>query len=210
MNEHAQWYSRKAQERTAEALKKNGYEAHLAANRDEARKTVESLIKKGDKIGWGGSATLVEIGILDRLKEIDAEPMIPIGVPSSEVAEQRRQALHADVYLTGCNAVSEHGDLVNVDGTGNRVASICFGPRAVIMVVGRNKICPDLDSAISRAHDVAAPMNSHRLGLKTPCAVTGECGGCEATSICNITMILHRKPGKKPFHVIIVDEDLGF
>lgn len=210
MNEHAHWYSRKAQERTAEALGKNGYEVHLAADRAEALKVVESLINKGEKVGWGGSATLAEVGILERLTEIGAEPMIPLGLPSSEVTEQRRQALHADIYLTGCNAVSEHGELVNVDGTGNRVASMAFGPRAVIMVAGRNKICPDLDAAISRAHDVAAPMNSHRLGLKTPCAITGECGGCEATSICNITMIFHRKPGKKPFHIIIVDEDLGF
>jgi len=211
MNEHVQWYQRKAQERTAEALRSKGFEVYLAANRDEARKIVETLIKPGDKVGWGGSATLAEIGIFSRLTELGAEPMIPIGnISPAELGEHRRQALHADVYLTGCNAVSETGELVNIDGTGNRVASMCFGPRAVIMVIGRNKICPDIAAAIERAHSVAAPINAHRLGLKVPCAETGECGGCEDTGICNITLIMHRKPGKKPFHVVIVDEDLGF
>lgn len=209
MNEHAIWHRTKQIERTAVALEHKGFTVHTAANSAEARQVIASLIKPGDKVGWGGSATLSEIGIFEHLKEIGAEAMIPAGLPPAELGEYRRQALLADVYLTGCNAISEDGQMVNIDGTGNRLASMVFGPRATIMVIGRNKICRDLDAAIDRAHEAASPMNCHRLGLKTACATTGTCHDC-GNGICNITQIIHRRPGQRPFHVILVDEELGF
>jgi L-lactate utilization protein LutB len=209
MDEHVTWYRSKQIERTAAALEHKGFTVHCAATRDEAKQIVASLIKPGEKVGWGGSATLTEIGILGQISELGAVPMIPEGISSAERLEYRRQALHADVYLTGCNAVSEDGQLVNIDGTGNRLASMLFGPRVVVMVFGRNKICADLDSAINRVHEVAAPMNCHRLDLKTACTSTGTCHSC-ANGICNVTQIIHKRPGQRPFHIVIVDDDLGY
>lgn len=209
-------------ERTAEALRRNNIEAYIAENSAEAVRLVEGLMKENDTITCGGSETLRESGVLalmdsgkynflDRSKAADRE----------EVEAIYRKAFSADVFLTSANAVTENGELYNVDGNGNRVAAITFGPASVIFVVGFNKIVRSLDEAVMRVKCQAAPPNSDRLGLDTPCAKTGECislrsGGdmpsgcrCEGRICCSYAVTsFQRRKGR--IKVVLVKEQLGF
>ncbi|RLG83776.1 MAG: lactate utilization protein [Thermoprotei archaeon] len=207
-----EWYWREVIRGTAEALRRNGFEVHVANDRAEAREVVLKLIPPGSTVGVGGSITIRELGLIEELSARGFEVVHHwVKAPPEAVDELRRKELTADVFLCSVNAVTRDGKLLSIDGVGNRVAAMIFGPRRVIVVAGRNKIVRDLDEAMWRARNVAAPMNCRRLGLDTPCAKTGYCTECTSpTRACRIVVVLEARPLKTDFHVVLVNEELGF
>ncbi len=194
------------------ALSKKGYDARFAANRDKAVENILNIIPANAEVGCGGSVTVRQLGILDRLRERGNqvwahEPQMSF----EEALEVRRKAIHSQFYLSSSNAITLKGELVNTDGFGNRVSAMIFGPPTVIVVAGANKLVADLDQAFQRIRSVAAPANAIRYNLDLPCVKKGECGDCNSPlSICCITSILHRKPMLTDFKVILIPEELGF
>jgi hypothetical protein len=166
-----------------------------------------------DSVAYGGSMTLGSTGLLDRLAELDSIKLIAPNAPGispEEKIELRRQGLLVDLYLTGTNAVTEDGCLVNLDMTGNRVAALTFGPKKVVVFAGRNKIVSDLESAMYRIKDYAAPANAMRLNCKTPCVKTSECADCKSSGrICNTWTITEKSYPKERVTVVLINEDLG-
>jgi L-lactate utilization protein LutB len=195
------------------ALEKNGITVLAAADGDEAREKALSLIPRGAAVGLGGSRTVSEIGLLDALRSGDFRLFDQydqaLGAEASQAA--RKAGTHADYFVAGSNAITDDGKIVNIDGMGNRVAAFAYGPGKVIIVAGRNKIVRDVDAAVDRIKNIAAPMNARRFGANTPCARTGRCSDCASPErICSITMIIEkqRQPGR--ITVILVNQDLGF
>ncbi len=200
--------NRKKIETIIRGLTKRNMDGYYCETADDARKLILSMVGEQDTVSWGGSVTLDQIGIKKELNNvIDATKASP-----EKAYEERRRTLTADVYLTSTNAITMKGELVNIDGTGNRVAAMCFGPKKVIVVAGVNKITEDEASAISRIHTDACPPNCIRLGKTTPCAATGKCGDCltPGQTICayTVTTRFSSVPGR--IQVILVNEHLGF
>jgi hypothetical protein len=197
----------------ADMLKKNGFKAECVATADEAKQKIKALIPKGASVGRTGSMTISNMGIYEELAAEGYAILDPYAAEISpdESVELRKKVMTADVLLASSNAVTMDGKLVNVDGTGNRVAGMIFGPKKVIIAVGKNKIVDDVEGALQRIKNVAAPMNALRLNAKTPCTKTGRCTDCSSTErICNVTVIIDRCPSKTQIHVIIIREDAGF
>lgn len=193
-------------------LKSRHFDAYYCATKEEALKKALSLIPEGATVGWGGSMTCQQVGLMDAVRAGNFHPIDREACTTPEERENAmRQALLADTFLTSANAISMDGQMVNIDGNGNRVAAIVYGPRQVIVVAGMNKVEDSLEAAINRARTVAAPMNQQRFGLPNPCGATGTCGDCKSeTCICNhILVTRHCRPvGKIKF--VLVGEDLGF
>lgn len=193
------------------ALEKRSFAAQYCATKEEARQAVLSLIEEGQVVAWGGSATVDALGVKEALKE-KGQPMLDrdaVDDPEEKTAILKK-ALTSDVYLMSSNAISADGQLVNVDGTGNRVAALIYGPEKVIVVAGMNKIAPTLDEAESRVRNWAAPMNAQRFQRGTPCCTTGKCADCLSQgSICAQTVITRLCKPAGRIHVILVGEDLG-
>ena len=195
------------------ALEGRRFRAFYCADAASAAEKAVSLIPPGAVVSWGGSVTLEQIGLLDRVRRggyavIDRDR----AKDAQERIERMRQALLCDVFLTSFNALSEDGILVNVDNRGNRTAAIAFGPKSVIAVVGMNKVCRTAADAEIRARTYAAPLNAARLGLeKTPCAVTGSCADCRAEECICATVVRTRMctPAGR-ITVILVGEPLGY
>lgn len=194
-----------------EALEKNGIKAAYFADSDSAVNYLMNNIKNEETVGIGGSMTVNSLGIPEKL--IDRGNKVyfhwlestPLGMD-----EARNNAAKADVYLSSTNALTEAGQLVNIDGTGNRVASMIFGPKKVYVICGVNKVTKNLDAALQRIKDNAY-KNARRLKLNTPCAVTGKCSDCKSPQrMCNITTIIDRRPNKTDFEVIIIGQELGY
>lgn len=203
----------KAGPKVAEALNKRYFEAYYCPDRDTAVQKVLELISTDDTVSWGGTLTVDELGIKDLLRArgqrlIDRD----CAQSNEERVELMRQGLLADTFLTSSNAVTADGQLFNIDGNGNRVAAFCYGPKQVIVVAGMNKVAGDLEGAMRRAREVAAPVNAQRFaGLKTPCSVTGLCADCTGPdSICCqiVTTRICRPAGR--IKVVLVGEELGF
>lgn len=213
MKQFIQWHNDTFGEKVVKALEKNNFQAHYAVNRTAAIEKALSLIPAGATIGVGGSWTLKELGIPEQLAKnghVVYDHSIP-GLSMEESLSLRRKELLCDVFLSSANAITLDGQLVNTDGSGNRVAAMSFGPKKVIVIVGVNKIVSDLDAAMERIETVAAPINNKRLDRPNPCTITGMCMDCQgSTRICNITSILHKRPPAIDFHVIVVGEELGF
>ena len=192
-------------------LKNRHFDAYYCENKEEALEMALSLIPQGDTVGWGGTVTCQQIGLLDAVRNGNFRAIDRDACTTMEEREEAmRKALLADTFLTSANAISLDGQMVNIDGNGNRVAAIVYGPKQVIVVAGMNKVEDNLDAAITRARTVAAPMNQQRFGLPNPCGATGSCGDCKTeTCICNHILITrHCRPvGKIKF--ILVGEDLG-
>ncbi len=200
-----------------EALDLNNFEAFLVDNADEAKKIVlEEIIPKIDvkSISWGGSQTFIATGLYGSLKnreDLNVLDTFDKSISIEEGLERRRQALLSDLFITGTNAVTESGMLVNLDMIGNRVAALTFGPRNVIVLVGRNKIVPELEDAMFRVKNYAAPINTMRLNMKTPCAETSYCEECISPArICNTWTITEKAFPKGRVKVVLINEDLGF
>lgn len=194
-------------------LEKRYFEAYYVSTAQEAAEKVLELIPKEHTVGWGGTMTIDQLGVKEKLRQagytvIDRDT----GKTPEEKQELMRACLTADTFLMSSNAVSEDGQLVNIDGNGNRVAALCYGPKSVVMVVGLNKVAPDLESAMARARHTAAPMNAQRFAnINTPCSVTGRCADCKGQgSICAqfVTTRLCKPAGR--IKVVLVGEDLGF
>lgn len=202
----------KAGAKVAEALNKRYFEAYYCSDRAAALEKILELIPQDHVVSWGGAATVDELGVKEALRQ---RGQAVIDRDTAKDAQERqqmlKQALTCDTFLMGSNAISADGQLVNIDGTGNRVAALCFGPTQVVVVAGMNKVAGDLDDAMRRAREVAAPMNAQRFPLKTPCVANGLCGDCKGPdSICAqiVTTRLCKPAGR--IKVVLVGEDLGF
>ena len=200
-----------------EALKANNFEVFVADNTEDAKKVVlEQIIPRtgAKSVSWGGSMTLVSTGLYDALKgstDMEVLDTYDKKLSPEESLERRRQSLLVDLFLTGTNAVTESGQLVNLDMIGNRIGGITFGPKHVIILVGRNKITTDLEEAMSRIKDYAAPVNTMRLDKKTPCAKTSYCEECKSPDrICNSWVITEKSFPKGRVKVVLINQDLGF
>lgn len=207
---------RKAYEKRGQILVKNlksrHFDAYYCASRQEALENALELIPKGATIGWGGSVTAKEIGLMDAVRSGDYRPYDRDNAATPEERTKlMKQSLLADVFITGANALSLDGQMVNIDGTGNRLGGIVYGPDSVLVIAGMNKVVATLDDAITRARTVAAPMNKQRFPVQTPCEVTGICVDCKSEGcICNQILITRncRPAGRIKF--ILVGEYLGF
>jgi L-lactate utilization protein LutB len=198
--------------KVAEALKKRFFDAWYFDDPAEAAGTIVYLIPKDHVVSWGGSMTVTSLGIQERLEKEGYKLLDRDKAPTpAERNELMRQALLCDTYLTSSNAISEDGQLVNIDGNGNRAAAMIFGPRQVIVVAGMNKVVKTLEDAMTRARTIAAPLNVQRFpNAKTPCNETGSCGNCiSQNSICSyfVTIRLCKPAGR--IKVILIGKDLG-
>lgn len=185
-------------EKTIEALIRRGYEAVAVATKEEAKELVLKEAESAQSVGWGGSETLKEIGAREALEQ-----------SGKTICDHE---LVMDLFLLSANAMTEDGLIVNIDGTGNRVAASIYGPKRVVYVVGRNKlVAGGLLEAIARTKKQACPPNCRRLNKHTPCAEFGLCGDCDSVDrICRVTAFFDRAPRHTPTKVILVDEDLGY
>lgn len=185
--------------------------AEFCATPEEAKKRALAIIGSRS-VGIGGTRTIAELGLYDALLQNGNRVFCHTYAERADKDEMRHAALTADVYLSSTNAVTQDGILVNIDGTGNRVTGLIYGPHTVVVIVGRNKLVADIPAAIERTKRECCPNNARRLGHNTPCAVTGECADCNSTArMCNVTT-LHEYPlrDQTDFHVLVVDADLGW
>jgi len=211
-NELVHWSYEKKCKRAVESLNKNGFTAIYCPTQKEAADYIITEAEKAKTIGFGGSLSVAGLKITDKLKEMGKELLIH-GLPElsdeERLAVMRRQ-LTCDLFLAGTNALTLSGCLINIDATGNRVGSMAFGPRKVIVVAGRNKLVRDIEEGLRRIKECAAPPNARRLKFKTPCAETGFCSDCNSPNrICRITTIIERKPRLTDMRVLVVNEDMG-
>ena len=200
-------------EEIIKALKDRNMNGYLVKNKEEAKELMLKLIPKGSVVSWGGSKTIEAIGILDEIRAGDYKAMDRDIVKNNRFMHNFVMVTGSfgGVFLSGTNAVTEGGMLVNMDGRGNRVNAIGYGPDKVIIAVGKNKIVKDLNFAMIRIGDVASPPNTKRLGKKTPCAVSGKCSDCRSQErICNILSVIQFQNDPDRMHVIIIDEELGY
>ena len=194
-------------------LERRHFEAHYCATSEEAVALVNSLIVDGSSVTWGGSMTIRDMGLTAALKARDSLNIIDrdLATTPEEKEAAYRSAFAADVYLTSANAISEDGVVVNIDGNGNRVAAITWGPKRVIMVVGMNKVAQDVEAALKRARSIAAPVNAARFDITTPCKVDGRCHNCNSTQcICNHIHLLRNSYPERRHVVVLVGENLGY
>ncbi|RJR21246.1 MAG: lactate utilization protein [Desulfobacteraceae bacterium] len=199
-----------------EALEANNFSAYVAKDSAEAVKLVcEKIIPEtgAKKISWGGSMTFTGTGLYAAVKALPGLEFIDVfdkNIPKDDITEWRRRSLLVDLFVTGTNALTESGILVNLDMTGNRVAAITFGPKNVLILVGRNKVVPDVDEAMMRIKNYAAPANAMRLDKKTPCVKTSFCEDCKSPDrICNTWTITEKSFPKGRVKVVLINEDLG-
>ena len=210
------WYLEKKVERTLAALRRNDFDAMNIHTRKEALAKILELIPPNAFVGVGGSVTVRELGLLESLKRrgnkiADHWEARQKGLSPEEVMKIRRLLLNSDVLLTSTNAVTETGHLVNTDHAGQRVAAMIFGPKKVIIIAGVNKIVKDVNEALERIKNVAAPMNAKRLNVSVPCTRTGICSDCDSKNrICNVTTIIERRPIHTDITVILLQEELGY
>jgi len=202
--------------RVREALEENNFDVFFVKGAVQARQFVEKEIIQlinPKSISWGGSTTFMTTGLYEALKgstDFEIIDTYDRKIPSEEFIERRRKALLVDLFFTGTNAITETGMLVNLDMIGNRVGALTFGPKNVVVLAGRNKIVKDLDDAMSRIKNYAAPSNAMRLDKKTPCVSTGCCNDCRSPDrICNTWTITERSYPKGRVKIILINEDLG-
>lgn len=195
-------------------LKKRNIEGVYCATKDDALKQALSYIEKGSIVSWGGSESVKEIGLRDAVSSGDYEVVDrSLAKDYDEQRELFSKAVLADYYLMSSNAITLDGELINIDGTGNRVACLSYGPKHIVMIVGMNKVVNNVEDGIARVRNFASPPNTIRLGLKTPCSLTGRCGDCYGdTCICSQIMITRRQSAamKDRIKLILVGEDLGY
>lgn len=213
MDKNTEWYIDEKIKRTKEALEKNNYDVYVVNTKEDAANMVESIIEKGSTVSFGGSMSILECGVLNILRngEYNLLDRYKEGLTSEDIGKLFRESFFADYYLTSTNALTENGELVNLDGNGNRVAAMIFGPKKVVVIAGINKIVRDIDEAYKRVRDEAAPINAKRLSRKTPCGVTGKCMDCSSPErICNHMVVTYRQNTKNRGIVILVKEDIGY
>ena len=196
-------------EKVIKGLKMRNMDGYYAASREEALQIALSLIPEGASVTMGGCVSAAQIGLKQAL--IDGNYNFIDRDKEEDKRAAMLKAYDADVFLASANGMSEDGVIVNVDGNANRVSAIAQGPKKVLFIVGMNKVCPDVDSAMKRARGIAAPTNAQRFGLNTPCSKTGSCADCMSpdTICCQILITRYSKhPGR--IHVILVNDELGY
>ena len=196
-------------EKVIKGLESRNMSGYYAKDKEEALKLALELIDEGSSVTMGGCMSAHEIGLVETLKKGNYS-----FIDRDEYEDKRKamlMAYDADVYLASANAMTEDGVLVNIDGNSNRVSAIAQGPKKVVFIVGMNKVCSDLDAAMKRARNVAAPINAQRFGLNTPCSKLGTCMDCKSPdTICCQFLITRYSRHEGRIHVILVGEDLGF
>ncbi|MCL5123865.1 MAG: lactate utilization protein [Deltaproteobacteria bacterium] len=200
-------------ETTANALEKNGFKAILVNSREEAASKILEIAKDCSTVGIAGTHTVRALDVLPKLEQAGKKMFdhwkLKPGTP--EELECRKNQTQVDLFLVSANAVTMDGEIVNRDGCGNRINAMTFGPPKVVIVIGKNKITADLESAFSRIEEIAAPIRAMSLNRKTPCVKTGYCMDCDSPErICRITSIMHKRPMMTDITVIIIPEDLGY
>ncbi len=196
-------------EKTIKGLQSRNMSGYYAADKEEALKIALGLIPEGSSVTMGGCMSAHEIGLVDAIKNGNYDFI------DRDAYEDKREAMlrayDADVFLSGANAITDDGVMINIDGNANRVSAIAQGPKKIVFIVGMNKVCPDTDSAMKRARNVAAPVNAQRFGLSTPCSKTGKCYDCKSPdTICCQFLITRFSRHKDRIHVILVNDELGF
>lgn len=211
--DYGNWLWQQTGEKTVKNLQKHGFDAHLQETSDQARDFILSMVGDHETFGFAGSDTTRKIGLLDGLKKMGKEVLDHwnTDISADESLEIRKNQSRVDCFFCSANAISMSGEIVNMDGVGNRTNAMSFGPKKVVIVAGMNKVTNNLDSAIRRIHEVAAPMRSKSLDMDTPCGTTGVCGDCNSPQrLCRIQTILHRKPMLTDISVVLIKESLGF
>ncbi len=199
-------------EQTAENLKKHGFQVQICKDSQAAKQAALALIDAEASIGFGGSVTIRDIGLYETLQEAGHPVYWHWKCEKEEIPAVHTAAQKADVYLCSANAVLETGALLNIDGTGNRVSSLIYGPKRVIVIAGENKICKNYEDGLDRIKREACPQNARRLGLSVPCATTNRCSDCNSPQrMCHITTLLERPTNAvKDVYVLLVEESLGY
>ena len=192
-------------------LQNRHFDAYYCETKEQALEKALELIPKGSSVGWGGALSAQQIGLMDAIK---SGGYVPIDRDKAANPEERKKimkdCLLADIFITGANAISLDGQMVNIDGNGNRVAAIVYGPESIIVIAGMNKVMDTLDAAMVRARTISAPLNKQRFDLQTPCEVTGTCADCKSEGcICNqILVTRHCRPAGR-IKFVLVGEDIG-
>lgn len=196
----------------AKALEKRNMIAHICADRNECREMILSLIPAGSSVSWGGSESMKQCALPEALKAAGQYTVLDRGeYPPEKMQDFYVSSFCSDYFLMGTNAITLDGELINVDGNGNRVASLIFGPKHVFVIAGMNKVVPDVAQGYIRTRNLASPPNTLRLAKNTPCASLGKCGDCLSPDcICNQIVVTRRSRDKERIHVFLVCEDLGF
>lgn len=213
MDQHLKSVIDKRIKRTLENLQKNQMVGFYVESREQVVPKVAELLNQGDTVACGGSMTLFEAGVIEHLRSgrYNFLDRYAEGLTREQIQEIYRKSFFADHYLTSTNAITEDGELYNVDGNGNRVAAMIYGPQSVIVVAGFNKLVRDVNEAVERVRTIAAPANTTRLNTKTPCVKTGTCMDCKSDQriCCSYTVLGHQR-NKDRIKVILVGEPLGY
>ena len=192
-------------------LQSRHFEAYYCEDKDSALRKALELIPADATVGWGGATSAVQIGLIDAVRSNYQVYDRDTCSTMEDRVKMMKRCLTADVFLTGANAISLDGQMVNIDGIGNRVAAIVYGPDSVIVVAGMNKVVDTLEDAVKRARNIAAPMNQQRFTNQTPCQITGMCADCKSPEcICNQILITRNSKPAGRIKFIIVGEELGF
>ncbi|MBQ9832713.1 MAG: lactate utilization protein [Clostridia bacterium] len=193
------------------ALEKRGFTVHTASCSQEAKRIVFDIVKSSS-VGFGGSMSVKELDLKEDFSQKGNLVNTHEGAPKETADIERRLAKQADYYICSTNAVTRDGKLINIDGMGNRVSAMIYGPKNIIMIIGKNKLVNSIDEGIERIRTVACPKNAERLNRNTPCRTTGKCGDCDSIDrMCNVISILeHKTSGIASFHLVLVDCELGY
>jgi L-lactate utilization protein LutB len=207
------WWIEERMKRTIERLKAHDFEALYVKTKEEATQQILKHVRPETRVGAAGSVTIRQLGLLDSLRatgHVVYDRWVP-GLTQEERLQLGKSQMSCDLFLCSVNAVTMTGELVNIDGSGNRVNGTIFGPGKVILVAGYNKIVTDMQTAMDRVKNVAAPINAKRLKVEVPCAKTGRCMDCDSPHrICRVTVIHERKPFDADVLIILVGEELGY
>ncbi len=200
---------------TIESIEKNfvkrGFRFQFFETTEEAISYILSIVPEGSSIGFGGSMTVQESGLLEKMQEKNYDLYHRALRTDIEPLEMYKKMYFCDWYISSANALTEQGEIINIDGRGNRVSAILDGPKKVIFLCGINKISPDTQSGIDRVRNVASPLNCVRLQKNTPCRVTGKCSYCNSSdTICKATVILHHPTTGTEMYVVLVNQSLGY
>lgn len=213
MDNNVKWLTQTRINNTIEALRKNGINGYLVSGKDELIDKINELTNEGDTVACGGSMTLFETGVIEHLRSgrYNFLDRYAEGLSEEDIKKIFRGAFYSDVYFSGTNAITESGELYNVDGNGNRVAAMLYGPDKVIIIAGVNKIVKNIEEAVSRNERICAPINCMRLNKATPCVKVGHCMNCSSPDrICNEYTVIKKQRDKNRIHVIFINEDLGY
>lgn len=213
MNENIKWVNEKKIEKTINNLKKNNINGYYVKDNDELINLIKDIAKEGEVVSVGGSMSLFESKVIELLRSGRYEFLdrYKENLTQEDIKEIYRKSFFADTYFASANAITEDGKIFNVDGNGNRVAAILYGPDKVVLIVGVNKIVKNIEQAVARNRSISGPANAKRLNLSTPCIKTGQCMECNIEDrICCEYTVIKRQRNPKRMHVIFINDTLGF